>query len=450
MVGPNWLENANRQISMGNDVPDSARRTLLAAAIGLPLISTDIARAGTAVMPDAFSAAALMADVDVYAAGGNKASGGPGDEQIAAWLTKRMQALGFIVEQQPFTVPWFSTERADLTVDGSLTPVTAQPLVQPTPADGLRAPIRLAEQGINLNGAIALINLPYRRWSTLLDPLARQPIVDAIARGAKAAVVITSGPSHQALLLNTPADRPLFDCPVALLAPDLAAPVIAAASCGSPATLTVTGKGGARPAHNLIARHDRSDGPWIIVSTPRSGWTDCVGERGPGIAIWLALAAWAVAARRRHKLLFVCTSGHEYENLGAHHLLKSKAPPPERSAFWVHLGANIATRDWHELPHRLLPLPSPDPQRYLVTSSAWVARARQIFAGQPGLEMAYPADQGSAGELSEIIKAGYRDVAGVFGAHRLHHAATDTRATVIPAPLVAAAAGFRNLLSGID
>lgn len=435
---------------MSNDTPDSTRRTLLMAAMGLPLLPTDMARAALPVSGDGFSAAALMADIDVYARAGNKASGGPGDEQIATWLTARMQALGFSIEQQRFAVPWFATDRADLTVDGALIPLTAQPLVQTTPVDGLNAPIRLADYGVDLTGAIALINLPHRRWSTLLEPLVRQPVADAVARGARAVIIITHGPSNQALLLNTPADRPLFDCPIALLAPAQAAPVVAAARRGAPATLMITGNGGKRPARNVIARYDLGARPWIIVSTPRSGWTECVGERGPGIAIWLALAAWAVGARPRHNLLFVCTSGHEYENLGAHHVIGKLTPPPDRTSFWLHLGANVATRDWHELPNRLLPLPSPDPQRYLVTSPAWVERARQIFAGQPGLEMAYPADLGSAGELSEVLKAGYRHVAGVFGAHRLHHATTDTQATIIPAPLVAAAIGFRNLVGAVD
>lgn len=450
MDDPNWLGGVKRPISVENNEPNATRRTMLAAGIGLPLSSISLARAATAVTPDAFSAVALMSDIEIYARAWNKATGGPGDEQVADWLTTRMQALGFGVEQQPFTAPWFTTDRADLTIGGALTRLIAQPLVQTTPANGLSAPIRLAEQGVDLTGAIALINLPYRRWSTLLDPVARQMLADAQARGAKAAIVITNGPSQQALLMNIPADRPLFDFPVALLAPALATAVVAAARRGSTATLTVTGKGGLRPARNLIARYSRGDRPWIVVSTPRSGWTACVGERGPGIAIWLALAAWAVGACTQHNLLFVCTSGHEYENLGAHHVIGKVTPPPDRTSFWLHLGANVATRDWHELPNRLLPLPSPDPQRYLVTSPEWVDAARSIFSGQPGLEMAYPVSQGSAGELTEIIKAGYRSVAGVFGAHRLHHAADDTLNTIIAAPLAAAAISFRALLRAVE
>ena len=39
--------------------------------------------------------------------------------------------------------------------------------------------------------------------------------------------------------------------------------------------------------------------------------------------------------------------------------------------------------------------------------------------------MAYPSAEGTAGELSEVIKAGYVRHAGLVGAHRHYHAVTD-------------------------
>jgi hypothetical protein len=150
--------------------------------------------------------------------------------------------------------------------------------------------------------------------------------------------------------------------------------------------------------------------------------------------VWLALARWAVRELAAYNVAFLCTSGHEYENLGSEHVLRDAAPPPDKVALWLHLGANVATCDWHELgAGAFLPLPSADPQRFLVTSPMLVAAARRAFAGLPGLEMAYPSDQGSAGELTNIIAAGYSRVAGIFGAHRFHHARTDDARCVSPA-----------------
>jgi len=151
----------------------------------------------------------------------------------------------------------------------------------------------------------------------------------------------------------------------------------------------------------------------------------------------------------QHSLLFLCNSGHEYENLGAGQIIRKVGPPPRETDFWLHLGANAAGRDYHETPGRLLPLPSADPYRFIMTSPEFVARAREAFKGQPGIEMAYPSAEGTAGELSEVIKAGYPRHAGIFGAHRHHHAATDDLSTVTPDPLAATARGFRDLLTAI-
>ncbi|MBN8805743.1 MAG: hypothetical protein J0H81_11775 [Sphingopyxis terrae] len=165
--------------------------------------------------------------------------------------------------------------------------------------------------------------------------------------------------------------------------------------------------------------------------------------------MWLALADWMPRAFPQHSLLFLCNSGHEYENLGASHIADKVGPAPGETAFWFHLGANAAARDYQEMPGRLLPLPSADPYRFLMTSPEFVTCAREIFKGQPGLEMAYPSAEGTAGELSEVIKAGYVRHAGIFGAHRHHHAVTDDLSTVTPDPLAATARGVRDLLSAV-
>ncbi len=431
---------------------DTGRRMLLKAGLAAPLAwptgSAAAAAAGAGVTDGAlFAPAQLLADVRTYAEAGNKQSGGTGDRRTADWTATRLAAAGFAVERQGFTVPFFETAQAQLMLGELSVALIAQPLVVPTTAAGLTAPLRFADTVGGLDGAIAVIRLPGRRWSTLTDRAIREPLADVRARGASAAILVTNGPTGEALLLNTPADRPLFDLPLALLAPASAAPVIEAARHGAAATLVLTGRGGQRPAENIVGRRRRGGARWLVVSTPRSGWTDCAGERGPGVAIWLALAGWAPRAFPRHNLLFVSNSGHEYENLGAGHLVEAFGPPPGETDFWLHLGANAATRDWHEAPGRLLPLPSADPFRFLMTSPDLVARARTIFAGQPGLEAAYSSAAGAAGELGEVVKAGYPRHAGILGAHRQHHAATDDLTTIAAEPLAATARGCRDLLA---
>lgn len=430
--------------------PVTDRRTLLKAGLAAPL-ALQASNAGAADSKEIamFGPERLFADLKTYAEAGNKQAGGAGDRATADWIAKRLAAAGFTVERQPFDVPWFETSQCELALGDLKVALVAQPLAAETGAAGLEAPLLLAETAERLDGAIAVVRLPHRRWSSLVDRAVREPLADALSRGASAVILVTTGPSGEALLLNTPADRPISDKPLALLAPRLAAPVIEAARHGKPARLTLLGSGGTRKAENVIGRRLRPGRPWLAVSTPRSGWTDCAGERGPGIAIWLALADWMPRVFAEHNLLFVCNSGHEYENLGASHIVEAIGPPPAETDFWLHLGANAATRDYQEMPGRLLPLPSADPFRFLMTSPEYVERAREIFKGQPGAEMAYPSSDGTAGELSEVIKAGYTRHAGVFGAHRHHHAPTDILSSVAAEPLAATARGFRDLLSAV-
>jgi len=427
--------------------PDMTRRMLLkaglAAPVVLPLTSATAESSGFA----ALSSDSLMADVRAYAAAGGKKSGGPGDRWTADWIAQRLMAGGYTVQRQTFDAPFFEVGRCELVLGDTVIPVIAQPLVVPTPSAGVSAPLKLADIGGRLDGGIAVLRLPYKRWSSLDDPAVRKPVDDAVVRGAVAVVVVTTGPTGEALLLNSHADAPVAPVPIVMLAPRKAAPVVEAARAGLMARLHVEGTGGIRPAQNIIGQRIVSHAPWIVISTPRSGWTDCVGERGPGVAIWLALAQWLPRHFPSHSLLMVTNSGHEYENLGAKRMIEAFGPPPKQTALWMHLGANVATRDWHELPDRLLPLPSADPFRFLMTSDDLVAQARAAFRTQPGLEMAYPSSRGAAGELQEIVKAGYPRHAGIFGAHRQHHAVSDTLDTILPDALHAAARGCCGLIA---
>lgn len=391
----------------------------------------------------------LLDDLTFFAGAGNKQSGGAGDRRTADWTADRLQISGFAVERQPFSVPWSQTETCELILGDQQVPLIAQPPAQFTGPEGIDAPLLLAETPGPFNGATVVLRLPYRRWSSALDQDVRKPLEDVVARGAGAVIIVTTGPTGEALLLNVPEQRTFVRKPVALLAPRHSAGVIEAARYGKTAKLILNGRSGTRIAENIVGRMTRPGKRWIVVSTPRSGWTDCVGERGPGIAIWLALASSMPRLFSEYSLIFVCTSGHEYENLGASHIVSHLGIRPEETELWLHLGANVATRDYQELPGRLLPLPSADPYRFLMTSAPFVGVAREIFKGQPGLEMPYPSSEGTAGELSEIIKAGFLRHVGIFGAHRHHHSSTDNLSVISIDPIAATARAVRDLLIAI-
>lgn len=429
---------------------DASRRAFLGASAMIPLAAT-AASAQTGSAPG--DLATIESDLLRYVGFGDKRAGGAGDNACGEWLAGELERAGYTVERQSFEAPFFNATRSELSCGDATVGVYPQPIVRTTSADGVSGPlIRVDGAGRfagSMAGAIALVDLPFARWSSLMSRVIRDPVEAAFAAGAVAAVIITNGPTGKVIALNADGRQPMFAGPVALLAPDEAGPFLAGAMLGSEARLIIQGEGGRRPAFNFVGRIDRGRGQWLAVSTPRSGWTVCAGERGPGVAAWLDVARWAPSVLLDHDLAFICNTGHEYEYLGAAEAMHAIAPAVEATRFWLHIGANVAARDWHELPGGWSPLPNVDPQRVLAISPELLPLARDIFGGQIGYEAPVSSAVLSAGELDEVIRAGYAPAAGVFGIHRFHHVAGDDERCLNPAGAAAAAAGFRRLIQAV-
>ncbi len=385
--------------------------------------------AATPAVADPAGAAALQALLERYAGFGDKASGGPGDIASAAWLEQALAPFGYACRHQDFQAPFFEVKQATLSLGDARVTVIPQAIVAPTGPQGLTAPLRLVDGTGDLAGAIALVRLPYKRWASLSDPQVAQPLADAVRRGAAGVVLVTTGPTGEAVALNVSTHHTPVERPVALLAPKDAPPFVAAAADGKTATLVIDGTGGGaarRPAFNLIARLDRKAAKTVIVSTPRSGWFGCAAERGSGLAVWLSLAGWLAQTQRGVNIELLATSGHEYDYLGGEHYLAEAAPKPEATKLWVHVGASAAARDWHELGSKLLPLPSADSQRVLTVTADILDSTRRAFRGVSGLEATYLADKVMAGgELVNVLTAGYGSAIGLYGGHRYFHTRGD-------------------------
>ena len=419
-----------------------SRRSVLGAAGA-------VAAAGPAAAAGGFDEAWFQGVLERYFGFGVKASGGPGDNACGAWLEGELAKAGYACRRQEFEVPFFKARQATLATGAASAPVIPQAVVVPTGPGGLRAPLRLAEPPGDLAGAIAVVVLPFRRWAAATDPEIARRLTDVFSRGAVAAVLVTTGPSGEAIALNTPPAAPLHPRPVAGLAPKDAGPVLAAAAAGREGLLTVDGQGGRRPAFNLIGRLDRGAAQTVILSTPRSGWFSCAGERGSGLAVWLYLALWAAKAAKTVNVELICTSGHEFQYLGGAQYIEHAAAKPAVTRLWAHLGANVAARDWHEFGARLAPLPSADPQRVLMATPDLVPRLRREFAGLPGLEAVYSTEgAASAGELTNVLQAGYARALGVFGAHRYFHTREDDMRCTSGVLVRPAAEAFRRSIAG--
>lgn len=409
----------------GSGASDPTRRGVVAGAAAGPLI----ARSAMA-SPDVIS---IRTDLETWVAIGGKASGGRGNRDSGAWMEARLKRFGYRTRRQAFQAPFCDLRTAALTFGKASVQGFAQGPARVTGPVGVSGALTLGRPVAPAVGALVVADLPARRWSSVRQPELLDLAGAVKASGAAGLILITRGPTGEAIALNAPAEAPPFGVPTLVLAPKDAGPVLAAAREGRTARLVIDGQAGRRPAFNLIGRIDRGAGRTVVLSTPRSGWFTCAAERGPGIALWLALLPWMAKTLKRHDIVVVSASGHEYENLGAEAFLRHEAPDPKQTDLWVHLGAGIAARDWRETPQGLAPLDRPDPSRILMGSSQLVDILKENFADEPGLQNALPAGPLAGGELAEILKAGYPAAFGVFGAHRFHHTTLDDARCLDPA-----------------
>lgn len=356
-------------------------------------------------------------------------TGSEGDASVASFTRSALVQAGFRLRTQSINAPAFRTRRAALLWPQGELALEPLPLVRATGPEGFRAPLRLwrdSSDDAAMAGAIALVMLPHARHSQIMAAPTSTTLMRVAAAGARAIIFVTNGPTGETIFLNVPIERAaLPPIPIALVGPKHAENAISAARAQTLADIIIDGASQIVRSENIWGEIRRGE-RFVVVSTPRTAWTPAVAERGPGLAAFLALAHWAPRALQRHSLLFVSTTAHEFDNAGSHSFLERAAPAPEQVALWVHLGAGFAARDFHEVGRfALAPLPSPDPQRFLVGADTVLPLLRSAFAGQPGIEVAYPASVGAAGELNEVLSRGYTPAFGLFAAHRFHHVMQD-------------------------
>jgi hypothetical protein len=363
---------------------------------------------------------ALFADVAAYAAQGDHLTGYPGADRAARWLEKRLGRLGYAVHRQTFDLRQYRGARAALAADGK--PIAAA--LQWWPPDAAAPVTRV---GRIRRGPGSFVILPVKVGDqSYLGPAVEAQIRAAIADGAAAVLLQTEtalGADGPFLFNVRPQSEPW---PVPVLAIGARDGARLQAS-GAEVRLTFAGRLETIAAANIVARLDRpGTDTAVVISTPYTGWGPCGGERGPGIAMFLALAEWA-RSKVPHDVILVATAGHEVGHSGMERFLASTdAPGPEATALWLHLGASIAIFG------RAGSSDANAATRYALHSASLAEPVRAHLASA-----FVPIDTAVAafGEVGDVVRAGYPDHLGFAGYGPHHHLPSDTAAATSPALL---------------
>jgi len=400
---------------------------LRALAVGAGAITIHPAlQAQTAKTADPVTAR-IQADLEKHASFGSKRSATSGDLKTADWIAGRLRNIGYKVESHEFPAPFLVERSVGISCEGMTLNLFPQTPAATTSSRGVTARLALIHntaEAANTKGKIALLVLN-SAWHAALgkgNAGIGGTIQAAAGAGALGVVIVTTGPSGEAILLNAPEDQ-VMPLPVAIMAPKQSSPFQQAAAAGAEATFTLDGDATHRNSTNIIGRLERGN-RWIVISTPRSGWFDCVGERGTGTSVFLELADWAAHRYPNHSIHLVNAGAHEYYFAGSHKVM-NLAPPPTSTDMWAHVGATVAARDADESGPALRILDTADPQRSVMATTNMNAAVAEGFRGIRELERAQPV-RTDAGELSVFTDRGYSRCFAVLGLHRWLHTTADT------------------------
>ncbi|MEQ1781253.1 MAG: hypothetical protein ABMA14_07830 [Hyphomonadaceae bacterium] len=406
------------------------RREILTGAGALAMTSCTQMPAAAA---DPFAGHKLMTDVDAYVGFGGHRTGSQGDLATSDWFAKYWSGLGYTIEQTDVTCPNADTHVAKLRIGDQAFEGFAQPPLTFTPEGGLNAPLAWwhPEKPADVSGRIAIVYIERSANGASPSAAYRDAFQKCAAAGALGVVAIVSGPSGEVVAINTPV-RMTLGIPVLQVGEKERQRLEAGLSSKLSGKLIIEGPGGVRTGRNTMARSGDA-GPWVIISTPQSGWFTCGGERGPGIAMSRALSAWAKATRYPVRWLFVATSGHEWVDHGAEIFHKTQAPGPANTALWFHLGASFGARAYDETPTGLVAKSTPNLVRSLMATPDLAPICEAAFAGQPVIDQPLPAKLATAlGEYRLVLEEGYAPSAGFWGGNAHFHTPIDGASSTTP------------------
>jgi len=347
----------------------------------------------------------LFNDVKAYSALGEHRTASKVDRDTSAWLAQQLEGFGFTTKLLPFGVRQFQYESASLIVSGRSIPCF--PLWPPRATGPMRAAIARG----TVKGCVAIVRLPKGGAMTAAHRAVIQPLID---QGAAAIVGVTPSDSGELVAVNSTAGAEPWPVPILLVGP----PEEMNLRGATDVAISIQGRDEPRAEAVETIGEIGTGSKRIVVSTPSSGWFHCAGERGPGIALWLALARWSSHRESSVRYTFVASSGHELGEQGMHSYLAGPAPRPDEVGVWLHLGASIAARG--------------STRRLMTNRKEWMPVLSRNFTAIG--DLAPEVTDAPPGEFAQLAKLGYRSF-GIAGGHTLFHSPGDLPVTTSAAML---------------
>lgn len=386
---------------------------------------------------DVFDGTRLFAAVEKYVSLGEHRTGTPADFATSEWLAKELKSSGYDVKYTEFTLKQFFLEDAVVTDPGKNS-YNAFPLWYVSDSIKLNVTGELALPDANqqeLRNKIVLLKFSFGEGG-LLKRL--QELTEA---GVAGIIGYQENETGEIAAINAPKAARPWKVPIVLVSPGDARNIIK--NKGKAIRIIINGTFKDVTARNVYGEIGKGE-QHIVISTPISGWFTCGGERGPGVAAWLALSKWAAAEKLPYTFVFTGNSGHELGGWGAKTFLEEGAPPVHKTKLWIHLGAGIATHSYRATTSGLIKENAVDGKRNFFYSESVKRAFGAAFENISGNK--FDIKERAGGELIYVIDNGYPNVLGASYAHTYFHMRGDDSSTTSPEMLREISLAFRNFI----
>jgi hypothetical protein len=392
------------------------------------------------------SGEALYNTVEKYVSLGEHRTGTSVDLATSAWLEDELRSVGYEVNYTSFTLHQFFFEKGSVSLPKENTSFDAFPFWYVNDSIPLQVEAPLVTNADDLHAVknkIVLLNFSFGEQGQSAQGL-RNKIQALAEAGAKGIVGYKENEADEIVAFNAPKAGNAWPIPIVVVKPSSARTLIA----HDGAIISIDLKGTfedviARNVYGTIGNGEK----FIVVSTPISGWFTCGGERGPGVAVWLALAKWAAEEKLPYTFVFTGNTGHELGFWGADEFLHHHAPAIEKTKLWIHLGAGLATLQWRSTPEGLVRENQVDGDRnffYTTTVQSSFEKAFSNIAGQK-----FNTEERNGGELLHVVKKGYPHALGVSYAHPFFHAPGDDASKTSPEILEEITVAFKHFIEDV-